>query len=60
MLRYAGVLCLDMAVSTHGACVWCTAITDRLFKFISMCGFTDFDFIVTGYNCSDITHAAVA
>ena len=49
---------LGVAVSIHGARVWFPAVTIFVL-FIIVCGFADFGFIVVGYNCLDVIHAAV-
>ena len=48
---------LGVAASIHGARVWFTAVT--IFVLFIVCGFADFGFIVVGYNCLDVIHAAV-
>ena len=53
-----GVVTLGVAASIHGARVWFTAVTIFVL-FIIVCGFADFGFIVVGYNCLDVIHAAV-
>ena len=59
---YLGLIddAFHITVSIHGTLVRFPAIAAFLSLIISACGFANYGFVMVGYDCFNVAHAAVA